>query len=302
MRKWFGLLAILMFACGAFAQSTVTQTTYPSVGSTCYVPGQKIIVQVGINVLAVFQCQGGVIVQIGGSPSPSPAGGGVVSFAGRSGVVVPIIADYSAFFDLTGAAAARAGVGACTSGLYETADATGGPTCAQPAFSQLSGQATNAQLPATLTAPTTGNAATATAAQTVPTGCPAGSWQYPCVVAKVDLTAQAAAIGQTTMFTVVTPGRYRASFYSVVTQAATSSSTLSNCYFHYLDEDTGVSSAYQDGNSQTANTIGTISNGGAGVNFNAGAGAVKYEMAIYASSGATPMQYAAHFTLEYLGP
>jgi hypothetical protein len=42
-------------------------------------------------------------------------------------------------FDASGAAAARAGTGTCTSGQYETGDATGGPACAQVAFSQLSG-------------------------------------------------------------------------------------------------------------------------------------------------------------------
>ena len=58
------------------------------------------------------------------------SGGGVTSFSGRSGAVTPAANDYS--------------------------------------FAQLSGQATNAQLPATLTAPTTGNAATATALATAP--------------------------------------------------------------------------------------------------------------------------------------
>ncbi len=44
-----------------------------------------------------------------------------------------------ASFDAAGAAAARAGTGTCTSGQYETADATGGPTCAQVAYTQVSG-------------------------------------------------------------------------------------------------------------------------------------------------------------------
>lgn len=64
------------------------------------------------------------------------SGGGVTSFSGRSGAVTPAANDYS--------------------------------------FAQLSGQATNAQLPATLTAPTTGNAATATALATAPTQCATG--------------------------------------------------------------------------------------------------------------------------------
>ena len=46
-------------------------------------------------------------------------------------------------FDASGAAAARAGTGTCTAGQYETADATGGPTCAQVPFSQVSGTPTS---------------------------------------------------------------------------------------------------------------------------------------------------------------
>lgn len=42
-------------------------------------------------------------------------------------------------FDASGAAAARAATGACASGQYETADGTSGPTCAQVAYSQVSG-------------------------------------------------------------------------------------------------------------------------------------------------------------------
>ena len=63
-------------------------------------------------------------------------GSTVTSFNGRTGAVTPGSGDYS--------------------------------------FSQISGQATNAQLPATLTAPTTGNAATATALAATPSQCPTG--------------------------------------------------------------------------------------------------------------------------------
>lgn len=61
---------------------------------------------------------------------------GVASFNGRTGTVTPASGDYS--------------------------------------FSQIGGQATNAQLPASLTAATTGNAATATALAAAPAQCPAG--------------------------------------------------------------------------------------------------------------------------------
>jgi hypothetical protein len=63
---------------------------------------------------------------------------GVASFDGRSGAVAPASGDYS--------------------------------------FAQLSGQATNAQLPASLTSSTTGNAATASALAVAPSQCAAGSY------------------------------------------------------------------------------------------------------------------------------
>ena len=84
MKKILAILAALVMnvaVCVGYGQSTVTQSTYPTVGAPCYVPGQKIIVQVGINVLAIFQCQSGGIVQIGGSPNPS-GGAGTVTTSG----------------------------------------------------------------------------------------------------------------------------------------------------------------------------------------------------------------------------
>ena len=86
MKKILAILAALVMnvvVCVGYGQSTVTQSTYPTVGAPCYVPGQKIIVQVGVNVLAIFQCQSGGIVQIGGSPNPNPSGGaGTVTASG----------------------------------------------------------------------------------------------------------------------------------------------------------------------------------------------------------------------------
>ena len=48
----------------------------------------------------------------------------------------------SGVYDASGAAAARAGTGNCTSGQYETGNATSGPSCAQVGYSQLSGTPT----------------------------------------------------------------------------------------------------------------------------------------------------------------
>lgn len=68
----------------------------------------------------------------------SPSSSGVTAFNGRTGSVTPAAGDYS--------------------------------------FAQISGQATNAQLPSTLTAATSGNAATATALQNAPSQCAAGAY------------------------------------------------------------------------------------------------------------------------------
>jgi hypothetical protein len=70
--------------------------------------------------------------------STASAAGGVSTFNGRTGAVTSAANDYS--------------------------------------FSQLSGQATNAQLPSTLTAATTGNASTASALAAAPAQCAAGSY------------------------------------------------------------------------------------------------------------------------------
>lgn len=66
----------------------------------------------------------------------APSSSGIASFDGRTGAVSPASGDYS--------------------------------------FGQISGQVANSQLPATLTASTTGNAATATALQSTPSQCPTG--------------------------------------------------------------------------------------------------------------------------------
>lgn len=73
---------------------------------------------------------------VAGSAGATISSGGVTSFNGRTGAVAPAANDYS--------------------------------------FSQLSGQVTNAQLPSTLTAATSGNASTASALAAAPSQCPTG--------------------------------------------------------------------------------------------------------------------------------
>ena len=62
---------------------------------------------------------------------------GAAPAAATSGQIQTAIG--SGVYDASGAAAARAGTGNCTSGQYETGDTTSGPSCAQVAYSQISG-------------------------------------------------------------------------------------------------------------------------------------------------------------------
>lgn len=130
-------------------------------------------------------------------------------------------------------------------------------------------------------------------------------------VAKVDLAAQSAAIGATTLFTPTTDGKYRVSIYLQVTRAATTSSVLGGA--------TGVTITYTDGDGVVAqsikpllvdqagavivpatgnvgNTTTTNSQGSCFINVRKSV-AIQYAIG-YTSVGATTMQYAVHIVLE----
>lgn len=110
-------------------------------------------------------------------------------------------------------------------------------------------------------------------------------------------------IGATTLLTPAGNGYYRISCYTVVTQAATSSSTLPSCQFNFTDADTGTAeNGFQMLGTNTSNTVGTTGvPGAASPNypfFAKGGAVIQYLTAGYASSGATSMQYAIHVRLE----
>lgn len=133
------------------------------------------------------------------------------------------------------------------------------------------------------------------------------------IVAVYDATAQAANIGSTLLYAVPAGkgGMYRVSAHVVVTQAATTSSTLAAAQFTFTDVDTGVvkSGLTFTNNSLTGNTVGLsnasnfLGSGAVGsAVFNAQAGSnINISTSSYASSGVTPMQYAIHIKLEYIG-
>ena len=135
-----------------------------------------------------------------------------------------------------------------------------------------------------------------------PAGCPIGTIQYPCYVAKYDVSGKTANVGATAFYT--TPsngaGTYCASGSATVTTAGTTS-TLPSTQVSYTDGDTGVAGEYN----QTSATLG---NGSIGANhggvlcFNAAASTNINALTLsYASTG-TQMVYSAHWKLTYWGP
>ncbi|MCV9940910.1 hypothetical protein OIU35_31555 [Boseaceae bacterium BT-24-1] len=121
--------------------------------------------------------------------------------------------------------------------------------------------------------------------------------------AAYNAAAQAADIAATTLFAVPASGAgmYRVSAYAVVTQAATTSSTLPNVGILWTDGDTSVAlSAATMTPTNTANAPGAFGNNDI-VIFAAASTNIRFQTSNYASSGATPMQYAIHLKLEYLG-
>jgi hypothetical protein len=130
-----------------------------------------------------------------------------------------------------------------------------------------------------------------------------GSWPNQTIarnVVQANLTAQAANILATTLVTPAAAGFYRISAWLVITQAATSSSTLPN--FNVLFTDiSGVSHNYEilsgGGSNVVGNYAGTYN--GAQPTFYVEAGQpIQYSTTGYLSSGVTPMQYGLYVRLE----
>ncbi len=131
----------------------------------------------------------------------------------------------------------------------------------------------------------------------------------PAVIAKVDSTAQTANIAATTLFAVVTSGRYEVSSYIVETTAGSVSSTLPNVQIVYTDPETstaitidstpvlGVAGIGQTG-ALTANTVGTASSGVIVISAKASTN-IQYQTVNYASTAAG-MAYALHIVLTKL--
>ncbi|CAB3782097.1 hypothetical protein [Paraburkholderia fynbosensis] len=125
----------------------------------------------------------------------------------------------------------------------------------------------------------------------------------PVQIASAAQLTQAANVSPTTLYTVPAGGAgwYRVSVQAVVTQAATTSSALPNVGVTWTDNDSGVAlSAITMTPTNTANAPGAFGLGSQMMYVKAGT-TIQYQTSNYASSGATPMQYAVRARLEYLG-
>lgn len=134
--------------------------------------------------------------------------------------------------------------------------------------------------------------------------------------AKVDTTGLAANVGSTVLYTVPANqgGMYLISGYDVVTQQATTTSTLPNIQIVWTDNDTNVASAAVNLTPSSAggpanpavgfNSLNNVGAAGVGniITVSAKAGSnINYQTVNYASTGATAMQYALHIKVQYLG-
>jgi hypothetical protein len=123
----------------------------------------------------------------------------------------------------------------------------------------------------------------------------------PVLVAKYDATAQQANISTSTVtYSVPSTGTgiYRIYVYSVVTQAATTSSTAPNVECFFTDNDTNVTETMFLGNTSTANTVGTYTQSG-GTMYPKPSTNITCGTSGYGSSGATPMQFSLHIRMTY---
>lgn len=133
----------------------------------------------------------------------------------------------------------------------------------------------------------------------------------PSELAKVDLTAQGAAIGATTLLSIPAAGMYRVSYSAKVTTAATTSSTLGGAagfQLIYTDADDSVvittPTWWGGGNNGAAPTSAALNTTQTQISgvlvVNAKAATNLQYLVGYTSSGATPMQYSIHVKVEAL--
>jgi hypothetical protein len=123
---------------------------------------------------------------------------------------------------------------------------------------------------------------------------------FAAIVATDGKVNQAANVNSPTFYPVTVSGMYRFSAYVVVSQAATTSSTMPSCSVSYTEATTGVVVQDMVTTTATNNQVGLHSGGSVVIAAQQGSN-IGYITSNYASSGATPMQYAVRVKVEYLG-
>lgn len=122
----------------------------------------------------------------------------------------------------------------------------------------------------------------------------------PSELAKVDLTAQTADKGVTTLYAVPATGAgiYRVSGYIAVTTVDAASSTLPSIVIAWTDADNSTAQSFTLTPTNAGNVLTTLQQGLMVVNAKASTN-IQYSTSGYAS-GATPMAFALHLKLEAL--
>lgn len=116
----------------------------------------------------------------------------------------------------------------------------------------------------------------------------------------IDLLAQSADIVTDNILLSAEQAVYRVSIYIIITQAATTSSTLPNVEVFWTDNDNVTSQTFiLTPASPSANDLNTYAQGSMVLNAQLGS-SIQYDTTGYASSGGTSMEYALHIRLEKL--
>jgi hypothetical protein len=122
-------------------------------------------------------------------------------------------------------------------------------------------------------------------------------------IGTINITTGTLNVVPTTLTGVPIIGLHRISIYMIVSQAATVSSTLPDTQLIYTDQDSGASITVAATPSDNGNTLGTFLQATYVLNVKTGT-LIQYaigQVTPYASSGATPMQFAYHARDEFLG-
>ena len=121
----------------------------------------------------------------------------------------------------------------------------------------------------------------------------------PVPAASADSTGNTGNISSTTIYSSAPAGLYRFTCYVVSTNAA-SSATLPQCSVNFTDKDTGTSETLAATGTAPTSATGTVTSGTKPI-YDQGSANIGYSTSSYLAGSGTPLQYAVHVRLEYLG-